>query len=70
MKGMKNIAEHGKKPLGSQAKPVFFPVRKILTNFALAKDRQKQRSLRRRTGEENSFGSKIHTDFQSRKGNG
>ena len=41
MKGMRNIAEHGKKPLGSQAKPVFFPVRKILTNFALAKDRQK-----------------------------
>lgn len=51
MKGMKNIAEHGKKPLDSQAKPVFFPARKILTNFALAKDRQKQRSLRRRTGE-------------------
>ena len=51
MKDMKNIAEHRKKPLDSQAKPVFFPVRKFLTNFALAKDRQKQRSLRRRTGE-------------------
>jgi len=26
MNGMKNIAEHGKKPLDSQVKPVFFPV--------------------------------------------
>ena len=44
MNGMKNIAEYGKKPLRQQLKPVFFPVRKIFVNFALAKDRQKQRS--------------------------
>ena len=51
MNGMKNVAKRRIRPLGLQAKPVFFPIRKILTNFALAKDRQKQRSLRRRTGE-------------------
>ena len=46
MNGMKNIAEYGKRPLCPQAKPVFFLVQKILANFALAKDSEKQRSLR------------------------
>lgn len=45
MNGMKNIAEHGKRPLALRAKPVFFPMRKKLSNFTPA-NRKKQRSLR------------------------
>lgn len=37
MNGMKNIAEYRKSPLDFQSETVFFLIRKILTNFALAK---------------------------------
>lgn len=37
---MKNIAEYRKSPLDFQSETVFFLIRKILTNFALAKNRQ------------------------------
>lgn len=40
MNGMKNIAEYRKSPLDFQSETVFFLIRKILTNFALAKNRQ------------------------------
>lgn len=40
MNGMKNIAEHGKKPLDSQVKPVFFPLREKLSNFIPAKQKE------------------------------
>lgn len=37
---MKNIAEYRKSPLTSNLRLYFFLIRKILTNFALAKNRQ------------------------------
>ena len=45
MNGMKNIAEQRIRPLGLQAKPVFFPDTENLSNFT-PQSRKEQRSQR------------------------
>ena len=70
MNGMKNVAKRRIRPLGLQAKPVFFLIRKNLSNFT-PQNRKEQRSQRWWTGYSNGdTETNSRPLFQSWKGNG
>lgn len=64
MNGMKNIAERRIRPLGLQAKPVFFPDTEKLSNFT-PQNRKEQRSQRWWTGYSNGIRKQIPDLFSN-----